>query len=105
MGLADRTQYLVSHHAVAGVAFLADVIGVDRLEIAGPSATGVEFGVGRKQRGAAAYAAIDAGFAGIPIAPGEGPFGVFQSRDSEFLGAEGFAPMSVGLGGLIHGGA
>lgn len=42
MGVADVAKDLGTYHAMAGIRFFAYVIGVERLEIAGPATTGIE---------------------------------------------------------------
>src|SRR5690606_36620243 len=72
------------------------------LEIAGPAAARIEFGVRGEQRGAAADADVGARLGGVPVAAREGPLGVLQSRDCEFVGGKLRPPFGVGARDLVH---
>ena len=60
VGIAHVAQHFGTDHAVGGVPLFAHVVGVERLEVAGPAARRIEFGVRRKQGRIAGDAAIDA---------------------------------------------
>ena len=46
MRVADIADDLGAYHAVADIPFLKHVVGVERFEVAGPTAAGIELGVG-----------------------------------------------------------
>ena len=73
--VADVTQDFRAHHAMTAVDAFGHVRRIERLEIAGPAAAGVELGVGFKQRRVAADAGIGAGFMVIPEVAGERALG------------------------------
>src|SRR5690606_723041 len=102
MRVAHIAQYLGADHAVAGVGFFTHFGRVERLKVAGPAAAGVEFGVGRKQRGTATDTAIDAGCEGVPVAAGERAFGALASNDVIFFGRQERLPFLFGTGDLFH---
>ena len=60
MGIAYIADYFGAYHAVGNIAFLAHIFRVERLEVAGPAATGIELGIRLEQRRAAAHAGINA---------------------------------------------
>src|SRR5690606_22941253 len=86
MGVADVAKDLGTHHAMAGVRFFAYVFGVERLEIAGPATTGIEFGIRGEEGGLAAYTAIDAWAEGIPVATGARAVSPFATGDVGLFG-------------------
>src|SRR5690606_40155249 len=89
-------------HPVAGVGFLADVVGIKRLEIAGPAAARIELGIGCEERRSASHAAVDAGFGRVPVAAGERALGAFLARHDVFLGGQLRAPLRVGFLNLVY---
>ena len=46
MGVAYSADDLGAHHAVGAVDFFNHVIGIERREVTGPTATRVELGIG-----------------------------------------------------------
>src|SRR5471030_53616 len=64
-----------AQHAMRTIGFFVDDFAVDRLEVAGPAAAGIEFRIRLEQRCAAAHAVIDAALRVIPVFAGERPFG------------------------------
>src|SRR5687768_6596892 len=59
--------HLDAHHAVARVDDALDDLAVDRLEVAGPAAAGVELGARVEQRRAATHAAVAAFVPVVPV--------------------------------------
>jgi len=82
MGITDTAHNLGADHTVSRVAMLSDRFRVDRLPVAGPPTTGIEFGAGIKQRLSAAPATVKTWVKLIPVTPGKGWLGIFESRDA-----------------------
>jgi len=101
--VADVADHLGANHAVAGVAFFPYMAWIDGIEVAGPATARVELGVRGEQRGVTAYAAVDAGGEGVPVATGEGGFGALAANDGVFVGTELGAPLGVGFDDFLHG--
>src|SRR5690606_24276908 len=89
-------------HAQRGVGLFADIGRIERLEVAGPAATGIELGVGGEQRGAAAHTTVNAMLAGVPIASGERALGAFLALDRVFFRRQFRTPLGVDLFNLVH---
>ena len=74
-----RTTVLALHfnaqHAMRTIGFFVDDFAVDRLEVAGPTATRIEFRIRLEQRRAAAHAVIHTALRVIPVFAGKRPFG------------------------------
>src|SRR5471030_2850265 len=64
-----------AQHAMRTIGLFVDDFAVDRLEVAGPAAAGIEFRIRLEQRCAAAHAVIHAALRVIPVFAGERPFG------------------------------
>ena len=75
---------------------------VERAEVAGPTATGIEFGIGGKQGRIATDAGIDAGFMVIPVLPGKRAFGCSMARDLVRQGIEFGTPLGIGFDDFAH---
>src|ERR1700692_2284171 len=75
VAVATRAQYFGSDHAVADVALLVDMALRRGCGKARPAATGIELGVGFKQRLSGAGTGIGAGPVLMLVFAGERPFG------------------------------
>jgi len=95
MGITDTAHNLGADHTVSRVAMLSDRFRVDRLPVAGPPTTGIEFGAGIKQRLSAAPATVNTWFKMIPVTPGKGWLGIFESRDAILKRGEFFLILVV----------
>jgi len=70
---------------------------MDGLKITGPSAPGVEFGIGSKQRGPTTYAVVDTVGIGVGILTGKGTLGSFLNADAELFGGKLRLPVCPAL--------
>src|SRR4029453_17074627 len=102
MRVAHIAQDLGTYHAMTRIAFLAHIRRIDRLEVPGPAATGLELGVRRKQRSAACHATVDAVLIVVPVASGKRALGRLLARDGVFHRRQLCAPLRVGLGDFLH---
>lgn len=81
MRTALAAQCFGAHHAVGAVDSIVDGGFVQGLVEARPAATGIEFGIGGKQRGIAAYTMVCAVSKIVGVASGKGAFGGGVARD------------------------
>ncbi len=93
--IANLANNFSAHHAMTAVRLHDDGVGIERGEIAGPAAAGIEFGIGCKQRGAATYAGINAVFMMIPITSAKSWFGRGMTCDFVFHRRQAGAPFLI----------
>ena len=106
VGAAVSAMHLGALHPKHTVDFGANGVGRNRLKVAGPTGTRVEFGRSIKQRLVAADAAGGAGGVLLGQAPAEGALGGLVARDQvgQWLGAFVFElglPLGVGLADFV----
>src|SRR3546814_716588 len=107
MGVAIGAAHLRARHEQRAILVLAHGTVVDRLIEARPAGAGLVFGVGIKQRLAAAYAAVEAVFLVVPVRPREGALRAMLARDLILFRRKLLSPLRVGfldpgLGILAH---
>src|SRR5690606_9586330 len=88
VAVAPSAAGLGADHPVARVGVQGDPVRRDRLPEARPARPRVVLGVGAEQLEVAHDTAVDAGFLGVPVGAGEGPFGAGPACDLELLGGE-----------------
>ncbi len=82
MRVAKRAEDFGAAHAVAGVGMADDVFFGDRLEEAGPTGAGIEFGFRRKQGQTTTDADVNAGFMVVVKRAAKSWFGPFAASDA-----------------------
>src|SRR5690554_7117898 len=102
VGIAAGAQHLDPVHAVAEVLGGGDRCFAHRRPVAGPTAAGVELGVGIEQGGIAADAVIDARSVLAVILAGKGPFGSLQSTDLKLGLGQLFSPGLLAFFQFVH---
>src|SRR6266545_1071692 len=100
--VADVADDLGALHSHRGVALLAYVGGIERLEVARPAATRIELGIRREQRRAAANAAIDAGLVMVNVCAAAGRLRSRMTCHLVLQRIELPPPLGVGLGYFGH---
>jgi hypothetical protein len=98
MGIAAGATDFSAAHEEGPVGMLADRAFLDRSPEARPAGTGIELGIGREQRLAAADAGIHARALLVPIGAGEGALRAVLTRNMKLLRRELLAPFGLGLG-------
>ena len=102
VGIADVAQDFGSYHTMAGIGFFANIVRIQGFEIAGPTATRIEFGIGCKQRCAATDTAVYTCLGRIPVAPRKWTFGPFLACDEVFVGRQLSLPLGIGFSDFFH---
>lgn len=101
--IADVAKDFGSDHAMAGIGFFTNIVGIERFEITGPSASSIKFCVGREQRRATADALVDTGLCGVPVLTSEWAFGSLFAYDRILLRGKLGAPFGFGFTDFFHG--
>jgi hypothetical protein len=86
MGVTAATHDLGSHHEVAAIRVLFDVLRRHRRPEARPARAGVKFGIGAKKLISAADAFVNTFVLEVVVLPGEGPLSSLSAGDSVLLG-------------------
>ena len=86
MGVTAATDDLGSHHEVATIRMLFDVLKRRRRPEAGPARAGVKFGIGAEQLISTADAFVNTFVLEVVVLPGEGPLSPLAAGDSVLLG-------------------
>ena len=73
------------------------MIRVQRRKIAGPTAAGIEFGIGFEKRCITTYAAIDSGFSTVPVFTSVRPLGALLTGDVKGFGGQNGSPLLCGF--------
>src|SRR5690606_4529615 len=97
MGIANIAKHFLADHAVRRIGFFSDIVRIDWFKITWPAATGIELGVGSKQRRAASDTRVDAWLEMVPVLTGKGAFRAFLARYLEAFRGKQFAPLLFGL--------
>ena len=95
MGVASSAHHLGAHHPEGAILFLFDARAGHRLPEARPARLRIELGVGGKERGATAYAAIDAGPLAVVQRAAERALRSLEPRHPVLLGSELAGPFLV----------
>src|SRR5579872_89680 len=95
MAVAARAEHLGADHAVAEIALLVDMAFPCRLGEARPTATGIELGIGLKQRLSAAGADIGAPPVLMLIFAGERPLGRLLAQHRVLHRRQLLAPLGL----------
>src|SRR5699024_5244931 len=89
------TAHFGADHTQRGVLVQGDRLGVGGIEEAGPSAVGVELGVGTEQFGPATAASIYALGGGVHVGTAPGALGRGLTQNRELVGSEAGTPLLV----------
>ena len=89
MGITLGALHFDAVHAVAEVIQAGDGFTADRLKVAGPAATGIEFGIRIKQLGLTAGAVINARYFAVVVLASKSALGAAQ------LGLRGFTSLAA----------
>ncbi len=95
--VTDIAHDFGAHHTMRHVGFFFDILRINGLKVAGPATTRVKLRIGGKQSRVAAYAAIYAIFAMIPVLAREGALGSFLAGNVILFRGKLSFPFSVGF--------
>jgi hypothetical protein len=89
---ALTAKHFGTAHKKTAVFFFSQIFWLQRRIKTGPTAAGVEFGVGSEQLSATTGASVNARVFAVVIFAGEGALGTFLARDPVLLRREDFLP-------------
>lgn len=102
VGVTAGTQHFGANHAMAEIRFFEDVFGCYGLKEAGPSGSGIEFGIRCKQWKTAAHAGIDSRLFVVEERAAKGALRLLSSGNGVLLRCQLLFPFCIGLDDFRH---